>query len=271
MTNVFEDRFETAAALAEAVAIRIADEIVASGHAGRRYLLGCPGGRTPKPIFKALGRRCAELQLDCSQVVIVMMDDYLQPGAETPTLVPADVHFSCRRFAEHEIRHVVNVGLEPERSIPPESVWFADPAEPAEYDARLNAAGGIDLFLVASGATDGHVAFCGPGADPAGATAIVSLARSTRVDNMSTFPNFESIDDVPVEGISVGLGTIRRLSKAVLMVLHGSDKQESWRRLSEASAFEPDWPATFIHGCDNATILTDALARGERSPGPRGR
>ncbi len=263
MSEVIEERFESVTELADAVAVRLVDGIVASALAGRRYLLGCPGGRTPKPIFEALSTRCAELQIDCSNVVIVMMDDYLQPEAETPTLVPADRHYSCRRFAEIEIRQLINRGLPPERAIPAESVWFADPADPSEYDARLDDAGGIDLFIVASGASDGHVAFCGPGADPAGVTAVVPLAQSTRVDNMVTFPQFESIDDVPIEGISVGLGTIRRLSKAVLMVLHGPDKRESWRRLSEASSYEPDWPATFIHECTNAIIMTDAMARSE--------
>lgn len=264
MSEVIDESFESVTELAEAVAARITDGIVASAEAGRRYLLGCPGGRTPKPIFEALSKRCADSQIDCSHLVIVMMDDYLEPRADTPTLVPADVHYSCRRFAEIEIRRAINDGLPPERAIPAESVWFADPAEPSAYDARLADAGGIDLFIVASGASDGHVAFCGPGADPAGVTAVVPLARSTRIDNMVTFPRFESIDDVPIEGISVGLGTIRELSRAVLMVLHGSDKRESWRRLDQASSYEPDWPATFIHECKNATIMTDALTRSDR-------
>lgn len=264
MSELVEEWHESVDALAEAVADRIVDGILSSAVAGRRYLLGCPGGRTPKPIFEALSKRCADATIDCSHVVIVMMDDYLEPGAATPTLVPANAHYSCRRFAEMEIRLVINRGLTAELAIPAESVWFADPADPSAYDARLGDAGGIDLFIVASGASDGHVAFCGPGADPAGVTAVVPLAQSTRIDNMVTFPQFESIDEVPIEGVTVGLGTIRLLSKAVLMILHGPDKRESWRRLSEASSYESDWPATFIHECKNATLLTDALARSDR-------
>ncbi len=42
-------------------------------------------------------------------------------------------------------------------------LWYADPADPAAYDRRIAAAGGIDLFLLASGASDGHVAFNPPG------------------------------------------------------------------------------------------------------------
>ena len=259
-----EERFDTAEALGVSVAARIAEGIVASARAGRRYLLGCPGGRTPKPIFDALGERCAESGIDCSDTVIVMMDEYLQPGSAEPTLVPPERHYSCRRFAEHDIRQVINRGLPPEHRIPPDSIWFPDPADPAGYDDRLAAAGGIDLFIVASGASDGHVAFCGPGSDPSGRTSVVTLAETTRTDNLVTFPGFDSVHEVPTRGVSVGLGTIRRLSRAVLLVLHGSDKGESFRRIGATSTFDPAWPATFIHDCPDARILTDAFARGER-------
>ncbi len=191
-----------------------------------------------------------------------MMDEYLRPDAADPTLVPADAHYSCRRFAEHDIRLVINRHLPPERSIPAGSVWFPDPGAPADYDDRLAAAGGIDLFIVASGASDGHVAFCGPGSDPSGSTSVVALADSTRADNLVTFPEFDSIDDVPTRGVSVGLGTIRRLSRQVVLVLTGADKAESFRRVSRTSTFDPAWPATFIHQCTNPSILTDPAARG---------
>ncbi len=258
-----EERFDSAEALGVAVAGRIVDGIVDSAKAGRRFLLGCPGGRTPKPIFEALGQRCAELGVGCSNVVIVMMDDYLDPNATAPTLVPADVHYSCRRFAEHDIRQVINRRLPAGATVPKGAVWFPDPGDPSAYDDRLVAAGGIDLFIVASGASDGHVAFCGPGSDLSGGTAVVSLADSTRTDNLATFPEFQSIDEVPTRGVSVGLGTISGLSRAVLLVLHGTDKQESLRRVNRTSAFDPNWPATFIHRCADARILSDPLARGE--------
>jgi len=253
-------QFETASELGEAAGAVIADGILASAAASRPYLLGCPGGRTPRVIFNALGRRCADRAIDCSHVVIVMMDDYLEPGVSTPTPVPSDAHNSCRRFAEFEIRQVINRGLPTGIAIPHESIWFPDPTAPSRYDDRIAGAGGIDLFVVASGASDGHVAFCGPGSDLDGITAIVRLAPSTRADNTVTFPDFTSVDDVPTHGVTVGLGTIRNQSRAILMVLHGADKQESVRRLGAGTYHDPVWPATFIHECTNAQIWIDASA-----------
>ena len=257
-------KFETADELGAAAARLITDGIVASRSSERKYLLGCPGGRTPRPIFAALGERVAELRLDCSDVVIVMMDDCLESDTDSPALVDRNAHHSCRRFAEFEIRQVINRGLDATEAIPSNSVWFPDPDDPAEYDARISRAGGVDLFIVASGASDGHVAFCGPGADLDGRTSLVELARTTRVDNTATFPDFASADDVPSRGISVGLGTLRELSDSVLMVLHGTDKRESTRRIQASATYDPTWPATFIHECDDAHIWTDAAAQ----PGP---
>ena len=253
-------RFATPLELGSAAAASIAAGIGASRAAGRPYLLGCPGGRTPKPIYAELGRICADDGIDCSGVVLVMMDDYLDPRSATPTPVPADAHNSCRRFAEQEIRLVINRGLPASERVPGESVWFPDPLDPAAYDRRIADAGGVEVFIAASGASDGHVAFCGPGSDIDGVSAVVELAPTTRADNLVTFPDFASVSEVPARGVSVGLGTIRRHSRSVWLVLHGADKAESLRRVLASSGHDPAWPATFIHECPRAVVWSDARA-----------
>lgn len=265
---VVSRRFASPVELGAAAAEMIAAGIAQSASEGRRYLLGCPGGRTPKPIYDALGERCAADGIDCSRLVIVMMDDYLDSDAPDPEPVSACAHYSCRRFAERQILRVVNRGLPDGRRLPPESVWFPDAADPAGYDERIEAAGGVDLFIAASGSSDGHVAFCGPGADLDGVSAVVDLLPSTRADNLITFPDFSGLDEVPARGVSVGLGTIRRHSRLVLMVLHGPDKAESLRRLQAASRHDPSWPATFVHECPNAQIWSDDEAHGVAASAP---
>ena len=254
-------RFDTAQELGSAAAAEIAAKVAASRAAGHPFLLGCPGGRTPRPIYSELGRICAAQGIDCSGVVLVMMDDYLDPDSATPVPVPVGAHNSCRRFAEHEIRRVINQDLAPDHRIAAESVWFPDPGDPLAYDRRIAQAGGVDVFIAASGASDGHVAFCGPGSALDGASAIVELAPTTRADNIVTFPDFASLDEVPTHGVSVGLGTIRRQARSVWLVLHGRDKAESLRRVLGGAGHDPAWPATFIHECPDAQIWTDADAR----------
>lgn len=251
----------TPEALGEALARDILAGIVAAGRDGRRYLLGCPAGRSGRVVYRALGGQALRAQADLSSLVIVMMDEYVVPVAGGHELCREDAHYSCRRFASEEIAAVVGAGLPPGRRIPPEQVWFPRPSRPAEYDERLAAAGGVDLFLVASGASDGHVAFNPPGSPLESGTRIVALAESTRRDNLATFPAFRSLDEVPRHGVSVGLGTIAR-SRQVAMILHGQHKRTAARRLLDSGDFTPDWPASFVYRCSGGRILLDAAAAG---------
>jgi glucosamine-6-phosphate deaminase len=195
---------------AEELGKRLADHLLGlyGGFGDRPFLLGCPGGRSLRTTYRALAARRRNL----GRLVVVMMDEYVVDGAA----VSADAHHSCRRFAQHEL--VEPLGLRHDQ------VWIPDPADAAAYDEQIAAAGGIEVFLLASGASDGHVAFVAPGSPRGGRTALVALAESTRRDNLATFPEFSSVDDVPPHGVSVGLGTIGAARRCRL-VLHGRDKQ----------------------------------------------
>lgn len=249
--------FPDAEALGLALAAEVMEGIRAARQDGRRYLLGCPGGRSPRSTYRALaGLARGE---DMGHVVIVMMDEYLEPapGGGFRHVSPDAAH-SCRRFAEQEIRGPIDaVAATP---IPDDSVWLPDPADVDAYEPRIAAAGGVDLFIVASGASDGHVAFMPPGSPLDGGVSIVPLAESTRRDNMATFPTFRSIDEVPTHGVSVGLGTIRRVSRSVRLILLGADKRAAAARVVRSDGFDSTWPATMIHACPDAAIWLDAAA-----------
>jgi glucosamine-6-phosphate deaminase len=260
--------FADGEALGRALAAEIMEGVRAAGRDGRRYLLGCPGGRSPRATYQAL----ADLARgqDMGHVVVVMMDEYLEPAPNGGFRhVPPEAPHSCRRFAEREIRGPIDaVAATPIRD---DAVWLPDPADLDAYEPRISEAGGVDLFIVASGASDGHVAFMPPGSSLDGGVAIVPLAETTRRDNMATFPTFRSLDEVPTHGVSVGLGTIRRWSRSVRLVMLGDDKRAAAARVMGASGFDPAWPATMIHACPDPGIWLDAAARGggreEEPPG----
>lgn len=218
------------------------------------FLLGCPGGRSPKPVYAALAR----LKLDLSRLVLVMMDDYLTPSL---THVPETAHYSCRRFARLEIQAVLNAPLPPSQRIPDAQVWFPDPANPKAYDQRIADAGGIDLFLLASGAGDGHVAFNPPGSAQGSRTRITPLADQTRRDNLATFPEFRDLAEVPTHGVTVGIATIAE-ARASAMILWGRDKRLAFQRLAQAQTYDPAWPATAWRLCPDATLYADQAAGG---------
>lgn len=250
--------FETADELGAHVARDILARVVRARD--RRFLLGCPTGRTPRPIFAAMAAQLREAPVDLSRVTLVLMDEYLVDSGGELRYAPPDRPWSCHHFARAEIMERLNASLPVAHRIPEAQVWFPDPRDPAAYDARIGEAGGIDYFLLASGARDGHVAFNPPGSPRSSGSRIIALSAETRQDNLQTFPSFERIENVPRHGVSVGIATITA-SKAAAMVLTGAGKGTSLSRVLRARGYEPHWPATLIHECANGEILCDRAAR----------
>ena len=248
--------FDSAEEIGSKLADRLLSEIERARVASKRYILGCPTGRTPKPIYGAIANRLSKAPRDLSHLVLAMMDEYVVERREN---APADKPWSCHYFAQHEIIQQWNEHLPEDMKLPAESVWFPDPVEPEGYDARISAGGGIDFFILASGATDGHVAFNPPGTPRDSGTRIVALSEQTRSDNLQTFPAFGSIDAVPRHGVSVGIATITSARTAV-MVLTGRSKRESLSRIVKAEHYDPQWPATVIHEFAAGEILADREA-----------
>jgi glucosamine-6-phosphate deaminase len=226
--------FADAAALGGALADEIQER---HDRSDGSFLLGCPGGRSLRSTYAALAGR----PLD--RLVVVMMDEYV--GA------PPDAHHSCARFAHEEIAAPLG--------IPAERVWLPDARDPEAYDRQIAAAGGIDLFLLASGATDGHVAFNPPGSPRDSRTRVVELAESTRRDNLATFPDFAGLDEVPTRGVSVGVATIAG-ARAARLVLLGAGKRSAARRLLALDDYDPAWPASIVHAIPDAEIWLDQEA-----------
>lgn len=191
-----------------------------------------------------------------------MMDEYLDERADgSLAAVPVTAGHSCRGFAEREILSVLNASCVPGQRLSPAQVHLPSAADPAAYESLLDELGGVDVFLLASGASDGHIAFNGPGSNLADRTRVVPLSEQTRRDNLVTFPSFGGqLDKVPAHGVTVGPATIVSASRSVVMLLHGADKGLAARRIVGADAYDPCWPATVVAECANPHILIDEAA-----------
>jgi glucosamine-6-phosphate deaminase len=203
------------------------------------FLLGCPGGRSLRSTYRALARR----QCDLRRLTVVMMDEYVG--------VSADAAHSCERFAREELTQPL--GLEAGR------VWVPSVENPPAYDARIANAGGIELFLLGCGASDGHVGLLPPGSPRDGATSVVELAQSTRRDNLATFAHLGSLDRVPTHGVTVGLGTLGR-ARSLRLVLLGRGKRAAATRLLALGRFDASFPASVVHDHPDAEIWLDREA-----------
>jgi glucosamine-6-phosphate deaminase len=252
---------DDAAAIGEALATDIIARLKEAATEGCGLVLGCPTGRSPRPVYQALGRRLQQASLDLRRLTLVMMDEFVAPSSGGFDWIDDRAHNSCRRYARDEIAAVLNAGLPAEWRLPEDQIWFPDPSAPdGAYDERIASAGGIDLFILASGAGDGHVAFNPPGSPVDSRTRIVALAEQTRRDNLASFPDFPGLEAVPHHGVTVGIATIARLSRAATMVLCGPGKRVAFSRIAGASSYDPSWPATVLSICSEAVLLADRAA-----------
>lgn len=249
-------------ALGRALAAEVADGIGSAARDGRRYVLGCPGGRSAHSTYRALAEEVAARGLDLGHVVILMMDEYVEhdPATRTHRRIDPELRHSCVRFGRHEIVGRLDAAAGQGHGIADGHFLVPDPAEPAAYDERIAALGGIDLFLLASGAGDGHIAFNPAGTPPGAGTHVVALSEQTRRDNLATFPSLGGLADVPRHGVTVGVGTIREHSRRVVMLAHGTDKGKAVSRLTRADHYEPDWPATVFTDCARPRLYVDQAA-----------
>jgi len=255
--------FDGPEVLGDALAALIAERLAEAAGAGRPFLLGCPSGRSPQSTYVALAREVAARHIDLTGLVIVMMDEYVERDEATGTMHRVDptAAHSCVRFGRAEIVARLNEAAGPGRGISPDRYWVPDPAAPQDYDTRIATRGGIDLFILASGASDGHVAFNPPGSERDSRTRVVRLSEETRQDNLGTFPSFgREVERVPHYGVTVGVATIREQSRQVVMVAHGEAKAGTVRRLTAADSYRPEWPATILTECARPLLFVDEAA-----------
>lgn len=257
--------FPSAEAIGENLANRLLPRIEAARLAGKRFILGCPTGRTPRPVYEAMARQLGQGSQDISHLVLLMMDEYLAAAGDGFEYASAEEPWSSHHFVRGEIAGRLNEGLPRKYRLRDDSIWFPDPRDPAGYDAKIADVGGIDFFILASGSSDGHVAFNPPGSSRESGTRIIELSAETRRDNLQTFPAFGTLDAVPTHGISVGIDTIASAKESV-MVVWGPGKRVTLKRILSAERYEPGWPATIIHECVVREIVADTDAAADRGP-----
>jgi glucosamine-6-phosphate deaminase len=123
------------------------------------------------------------------------------------------------------------------------------------YEAAIAAAGGIDLQLLGIG-SNGHIGFNEPGEDLPLRTHRIRLMESTRRDNAILFGNDPS--RVPAEALSMGIGTILRARRIVLVAT--GDKKAECIRQAVSGRLTTHVPASMLQLHANVELLLDREA-----------
>lgn len=121
------------------------------------------------------------------------------------------------------------------------------------YEAEIDKMG-IDLCLLGIG-ENGHIAFNEPSDAFNPYTQIVNLTQDT-IEVNSRF--FENIEDVPTQAVSMGIGSIMKAKKIVLLAT-GEKKAPAMERLFKEKIVDPQFPVSMLYLHPDVTIITDSI------------
>lgn len=204
-------------------------------------VLGLATGSTPEGLYAELVKDCEAGKISFRDVATYNLDEYRGLEHEHPQ--------SYHYFMNKHLFSKVDIDMDATH-VPDGSNPDAD-AACQEYEDAINACGGVDLQLLGLG-HNGHIGFNEPAENFARTTNCVELTESTIKANSRLF---DSIDEVPTEAYTMGIGTIMR-AKKVLLVASGKDKAEIVKRAFFGEV-TPCVPASVLQFHQNVVVIVD--------------
>lgn len=207
-------------------------------------VLGLATGSSPIGLYKALIDMYQRGELDMSGVTTANLDEYvgLSPDNEQ----------SYRYFMDHYLFDHVNI--DKARTFVPDGMAEDADAECRRYEALLSKIGERDLQLLGLG-LDGHIGFNEPSEAFSDVTCCVELDQSTIEANKRFF---SSAEEVPRKAYTMGIGTIMR-AKKILMVVNGEAKAGILEKVMRGPVC-PGVPASILRFHRDVTIVADEAA-----------
>ena len=225
----------------------IADAINAKAKTSKKpFVLGLATGSTPIETYAELARLVKAGKLSFKNVVTFNMDEYVALPVEHPE--------SYHSFMDKYLFNHIDIDRKNVHLLDGNAKDLKKECD--DYEKKIVAAGGIDLFLGGIG-EDGHIAFNEPFSSLNSRTRVVTLTEDTRKVNSRFFDN--DINKVPAQAMSVGVATVTD-AKEVLILAFGSKKARALRDAIEGpcshactvSALQLHPAGTIV--CDEAAI-----------------
>lgn len=216
---------------------KVGFEIFKEALADNAQVFGLATGSTPITIYKEL----TASDLDFSDKISINLDEYQG--------LPGTHEQSYRHFmAEHLFNQKPF-----KESYVPNGLDEDSEAQTAYYDTLI-AEHPLDLQLLGLG-QNGHIGFNEPGTPFDVQTRLVDLTPSTIAANARFFA---SEDEVPRKAFSMGIGSIMK-SKKILLVAYGENKAQAVADMVEGPV-TTDVPASVLQNHDDVTVIIDEQA-----------
>ncbi len=207
-------------------------------------VLGLATGSSPIGTYKELVKKNEAGDIDFSHITTVNLDEYRG--------LPRDNDQSYYYFMNDNLFNHVNI--DKARTHVPNGMVEDAMEECGNYEALIKELGGVDLQLLGLG-HNGHIGFNEPSDEFDKVTHCVDLQESTIEANKRFFA---SIDDVPRQAYTMGVGTIMA-AKKILVVVSGADKADIVKK-AFTGPVTPNVPASILQMHPDVTVVCDAKA-----------
>lgn len=242
---IFDDSNEASVKVAQEIAALIRKK----QEAKKKCILGLATGSSPIRVYEELVRMHKEEGLSFANVVTFNLDEYLPMDADNRQSYWYFMH-------EHLFNHI---------DIPRENIHIPDGTVAKEfvidyclaYERAIKQFGGLDFQLLGIGRT-GHVGFNEPGSHYNSGTRVITLDHITRVD---AAPAFLGIDNVPRKAITMGIATVMK-AKRIVLLGWGQNKADIIKKTVEGE-ISSQVPATYLQNHKNCTFVLDTGAGSE--------
>lgn len=204
-------------------------------------VLGLATGSTPVGMYKELISKNEAGEISFKDVTTYNLDEY----------------YPIEPTHEQSYRYFMNVNLfdhidiNKEKTFVPNGLTQNPEEEGAAYDAAIEAAGGVDLQVLGIG-QNGHIAFNEPDDALIAGTHITALTEDT-IDANSRF--FASRDDVPTRAFTMGIGSIMKAKKIILLA-NGKNKHAAIAKMLD-DKITTQCPATILKAHADVYLFCD--------------
>ena len=207
-------------------------------------VLGLATGSTPIGTYKQLIEWYEKGDLDFSAAKSVNLDEYRG--------LTKDNDQSYYYFMYNNLFKHININME--NTNVPDGTEPDSEKECSRYENVIEAYGGVDLQLLGLG-PNGHIGFNEPDKDFPRTTHCVDLTQSTIEANKRFFA---SVDDVPKQAYTMGIGTIMKARK-ILLVVSGADKAQILHDVL-CGPVTPEVPASILQLHSDVIVVADEAA-----------
>jgi glucosamine-6-phosphate deaminase len=212
-------------------------------------VLGLATGSSPIVVYDELIRMHKEEGLSFANVITFNLDEYYPMDKKN---IQSYHYFMHENLFNH-------IDILPENIHIPDGTISDNALNQycIDYENKIESAGGLDFQLLGIGRT-GHIGFNEPGSHFNSGTRSITLDYITRVDASTAFLG---IDNVPRKAITMGIGTIRK-AKRIVLLAWGSNKARVIKKTVEGE-ISAEVPATYLQKHDNTTFVLDTEASSE--------